>query len=145
MRRLLVTLVGLTLLLLPGRHSGAADGGQYVLIVNPKLAIDRVERGFVRDAYLGKVASWPGGATVRPLDLGAAAPERRRFGRELLGKSPAQLRAYWNQRVFSGNGTPPPSVESGAAAVTYVLATPGAIAYIPADVGPGGARVVQLE
>ena len=57
----------------------------------------------------------------------------------------AQLKNYWTQRIFSGTGVPPPQAGSAAAAIAYVLANPGALAYLPADVDPNGAKVVQLR
>jgi hypothetical protein len=52
---------------------------------------------------------------------------------------------YWNQQIFSGKGVPPPEADSTAAAVAYVLANPGAIAYLPADADPGRVKVIEVR
>ena len=62
-----------------------------------------------------------------------------------MRKTPAQLKSYWNQQIFSGKGVPPPEADSPAAAVAYVLANPGAIAYVPADTDPGRTRVIGVR
>jgi hypothetical protein len=49
------------------------------------------------------------------------------------------------QRIFSGKGTPAPELESGAAVVARVLADPGAVAYLPDNIDPGAAKVVQIR
>jgi ABC-type phosphate transport system substrate-binding protein len=124
---------------------GRAERDDYKLIVHPENEHTKLERTFVRDAYLKKAKTWSDGTTIRPIDLPNDVAARARFTREVIRKTPAQLRSYWNQRVYSGKGVPPPVVDGVAAAIAYVLATPGAIAYIPSGAYPEGARVVTLE
>ena len=78
-------------------------------------------------------------------DLTIAFPVRGRFSQEVLKKTPAQLKCYWNQQIFSGKGVPPPEAESPAAAVAYVLGNPGAIAYVPIDADTGRAKVIGVR
>jgi hypothetical protein len=141
----LAALLTLLTVLATGRASIAADRADYVVIVNAASSTTELDRSFVRDVYLRKATEWKGGATIRPVDLPAGSRERQQFVRDVIGKSPAQLRSYWNQRIFAGKGVPPPVAESAAAVVAYVVANPGAIGYIPAHVDAGGARVVRLR
>jgi hypothetical protein len=122
-----------------------ADGEAYKVIVHPSNPVTAVERAFVRDTFLKKATSWGHGPGLRPIDLGGAAPIRTRFSKEVLRKTRAQLRSYWNQQIFSGKGVPPPEATSVASAIAYVLDNPGAIAYVPADADVGRARVIRLE
>jgi hypothetical protein len=63
----------------------------------------------------------------------------------VLRKTPAQLRSYWTQRIFSGTGVPPPEAETPTAALAFVLANPGAVAYVPSTLDTGRARVVKAR
>jgi hypothetical protein len=117
----------------------------YVVVVNPGNPIRVVNREFLRAVYLKKRTSWWDGETIRPVGLSNRFPSRQRFAREILRKSPAQLRAYWNQQIFSGKGVPPLEFHSHAAVIAYVLRNHGAIAFLPASVDPDGAAVVTVQ
>jgi hypothetical protein len=127
----------------PSLASGAA--GDFKVIVHPDNPATSVDRDFLRRAYLKKATSWSHGSTIRPIDLAAGSAARTRFTRDVLKKTPSQLRSYWNQQIFSGKGVPPAEARTPAAAIAYVLANPGAVAYIPSDVDAGGAKVVELR
>jgi ABC-type phosphate transport system substrate-binding protein len=122
-----------------------AGTATFKVIVHPDNPADRVDRGFVRRAFLKKDLRWKHGASLRPIDLPRGTDARERFTRDVLKKSPAQLRNYWNQQVFSGKGVPPPEADSEDAAIAYVLANPGALGYLPSDADPQGAKVIQLD
>jgi ABC-type phosphate transport system substrate-binding protein len=121
-----------------------ASEERFKIIVHPDNPSDSVSRDFVRDAFLKKQTEWHG-HTLRPIDLTSKHVVRELFTKEVIRKSPSQLRTYWNQQVFSGKGVPPPEVESAADVVEYVLANPGAVGYLPADADPGKAKVIPLR
>jgi hypothetical protein len=121
-----------------------ASSEAYQVIVHPDSDVTGASRDFLRRVWLKKATTWPGGATVRPIDLPRDAPARGRFTREVIKKSPSQLRSYWNQQIFSGKGVPPPEADSLAAAISYVLDHPGAVAYVPADTDLRGAKVLDI-
>jgi hypothetical protein len=128
-----------------GHASAESKPGGYVVIVHPDNPVAAVGKDFVQEAYLKKTVAWGSGETLRPVDLSKRFPARERFGREILKKTPVQLRSYWNQRIFSGKGSPPPELDSEAAVVGYVIANRGAIGYLPAGSDPGRARVVKVD
>jgi hypothetical protein len=138
-------LVALALGLAGGPTAASADDKAYKVIVHPDSTVSSVSRELLRRIYLKKQSGWGDGRTARPIDLDAKTPVRDRFTRGVLKKSPSQLRAYWNAQIFSGKGTPPPVAKSTTAAIKYVLANPGAVAYIPADADPGGCRVIEID
>jgi hypothetical protein len=117
----------------------------YRLIVHPQNPRRLVSRAFVRDAFLKKTITWDDGEMIRPADLARPYASRGRFERELLGKTPAQLRAYWNQQIFSGKGVPPPALESEAAVIAYVRRHPGSLAYLPVSASTEGVAVVGIK
>ena len=117
----------------------------YKVIVNANNRATSIDRDFLRDAFLKKTEEWPDGETIRPVDLAPKFPAHDRFGREVLRKSPAQLKSYWNQQIFSGKGVPPPEADSVAAVVAFVVANPGAVGYVPSDTDVNGAKVVGIR
>jgi len=122
-----------------------AQDTQYRIIVHPSNAVTGVGRGFLRDAYLKKQTEWGHGEPLRPVNLSSKFTVHDQFTREVLQKTPAQLRSYWNQQIFSGKGVPPLEVNTTADVIAYVLANPGAIGYLPGDVDPGGARSIEVR
>ncbi len=120
-------------------------GPAFVVIVHPSNSASALDRDFVRDAFLKKVATWRNNETIRPVDLHRRLPLRARFTRDLLQKTPTQLRSYWNRLIFSGKGVPPPELASEEAVVSYVLANRGAVGYVSPATNPRGAKVVRLK
>ena len=120
-------------------------GPAFIIIVHPSNAVAALDRDFVRDAFLKKVATWRNNETIRPVDLHRRLPLRARFTRDLLQTTPTQLRSYWNRLIFSGKGVPPPELASEEAVVAYVLANRGAVGYVSPATNPRGARVVRLR
>jgi ABC-type phosphate transport system substrate-binding protein len=137
-------LVVVFLIALGGTRSLAEDV-KLKVIVHPDNPIVSVSRGFLRDAFLKKSTEWDGGEAIFPVDLSWRFAERRVFTEQVLQKTPAQVKAYWNQQIFSGKGVPPPEADSPRAVIAYVLANPGAVGYIPATTDPAGAKVVGVQ
>jgi ABC-type phosphate transport system substrate-binding protein len=125
--------------------ASASERRDYKVIVHPENPVSELDRQFLSDAYLRKASDWSRGETIRPIDLAARFAVRDLFVRDVLRKSNAQLKNYWNQQIFSGKGVPPPEADSPAAVVSYVLANPGAVGYLPVDADAGGAKVVKVR
>lgn len=137
----------LALAALPAAFAGASPtrSHDFKVIVHPDNPVTSVDRDFLRATFLKKTVRWSQGVTVRPIALSDRFPAHERFTREILGKTPAQMKAYWIQRVFSGTGIPPLEVDSAAAAIAQVLGDRGAIAYVPAGVDTDRAKVVGVR
>lgn len=124
---------------------GLAEDLKFKVIVHPDNPATSVSRGFLRDAFLKKSTEWAGGEAILPVDLSWRFAERSVFTEQVLQKTPAQVKNYWNQQIFSGKGVPPPEADSPAAVIAYVLANPGAIGYIPVNVDPIRAKVLLVQ
>jgi ABC-type phosphate transport system substrate-binding protein len=122
-----------------------AEDPEFKIIVNPKNPIASIDRTLLRNAFLKKESLWKGGETIRPVGVSSKFSARDRFVRSVLKKTPAQLKTYWTQQIFSGKGVPPPEADSAADVVRYVLAHPGAIGFVPADVDSRTAKVVEVK
>lgn len=125
--------------------ASAAGSEDYKIIVHPGNPATAIDRQFLRDAYLRKTNDWAGGAEILPIDLTARYSVRERFGHDVLKKTPSQLKNYWNQQIFSGKGVPPPEADTADSVVSYVLANPGAVGYVPLDADTREAKVIKVK
>lgn len=117
----------------------------YQVIVAPTSGVVALDRRFLSDVFLKKATRWPNGDNIFPVDLGPTSRIRARFSDEVVGRSLAAVRSYWQQIIFAGRGLPPPELADDAAVVRYVLGHPGAIGYVSTDADLGGARIVTVN
>ncbi len=109
---------------------------------NPAAALPREQ---VARLFMRKLRRWPDGAPAEPVDLAPGAPARDAFTRAVLGKSVGTVRAYWQQRIFSGAEVPPPEKPDDAAVLAYVRTHPAAVAYVSdAAALPSGVRELAV-
>jgi ABC-type phosphate transport system substrate-binding protein len=127
--------------------AGAADSGRsaYVLITHPGNPVSRLDRKFVAELFFRRATRWPDDTPARPVDLGPDSPARSRFSQEILSRSVASVRSYWQQQIFSGQGLPPPELAGDDAVVSYVVSHPGAIGYVAYGTSLNGARTVDVN
>jgi hypothetical protein len=104
-----------------------------------------VDRELLGDVFLKKVTAWPDGSVVRPADLAPSSAVRRRFTEEVLRRSIAEVKSYWQQRIFSGRDVPPPEFDTDDEAVGYVLKYEGAVAYVSGEAELRGAKVLAVR
>jgi ABC-type phosphate transport system substrate-binding protein len=141
---LLLVIAWLAFCAWPASATGGTSMAAYKVIVHPTNPISSVERKFLEDAFLKKVVTWPGGASIRPADLAASSPVRRTFSEEVLMRSVNAVRAYWQQHIFSGRALPPPELDTNDDVVHYVLKHEGAVGYLSAGASQGDCKVVDV-
>ncbi|MDO8960349.1 MAG: hypothetical protein Q7U85_11510 [Rhodocyclaceae bacterium] len=103
---------------------------ELVVVANPRSGIERLTQEDVTNIYLGRYRHLASGLTAEPVDLAGDAALKVRFYRALVGKNLAEINAYWARLVFSGRTRPPHVAENVEAALHYVAAHPGALAYV---------------
>ncbi len=136
--KLCVALSGLLLAL----SSGLA-GAEVVMVVsakNPTASLNAEQAG---DIFLSSGASFPGGGKAMPVDLAEGSPQRDEFYSKTVGKSPAQVKAYWAKIVFTGTGRPPKALSDNAAVKKLVADNPSAIGYIDKSAVDASVKVVM--
>jgi ABC-type phosphate transport system substrate-binding protein len=116
-----------------------------VVIVHPANRASRIDRQFLAEAFLRRATRWPDDTPIRPVDLGPDARARIRFSEEVLSRSVASVRSYWQQRIFSGQGLPPPELPDDESVVAYVLSHPGAIGYVGPGAALNGTKTVEVN
>jgi ABC-type phosphate transport system substrate-binding protein len=116
----------------------------YQVIVHPSNAAATVGRPFLEDAFLKKVTMWPNGQVILPADLAPSSRVRRQFTEDVLKRSVGAVRAYWQQRIFSGRDLPPPEFESDDDVVKYVLRREGTVGYVSGAANLNGCKVLTV-
>lgn len=145
MRGILALLTVSAIAALTAPVSGEPRPPVYEVIVNPGNSMTTVNRQLLADAFLKKTTEWPGGETVKPVDLPPGSPVRNRFSEEVIHRSVAEVKGYWQQRIFSGRDTPPPELDSDEEVVGYVMKHQGGVGYVSGGASIGGARIVGVR
>ena len=141
-RPLVLALVAATL----GASAPAVARAQEVRVVvnaaNPEtsLAHDEVARLFLK-----KVTTWKDGKPVAPVDQSEGSAVRATFSRQLLGKDVAAVKAYWQQAIFTGRGSPPPQKASDDEVLAFVASNPNAVGYVSGGATlPAGVKAIAI-
>jgi ABC-type phosphate transport system substrate-binding protein len=138
---LVVTFNGLAV----GRVVADETPQSFVVIVNAESAESSATRQFVTDVFLKKTTHGPRGEQLRPVDLRPDSVTRSRFSDAVLRRSVSAVRNYWQQRIFTGRGVPPPEFESDTAVLRYVKLHPGAIGYVSAQADCREVKVLAIR
>jgi ABC-type phosphate transport system substrate-binding protein len=127
--------------------AAAALGAEpaFRVVVNESNLVSSLSREELSDLFLKKNSAWPDGTLVLPVDQFEKAEIRDGFNRQVHHKSNAAVRAYWQQRIFSGRDIPPPEKESDAAVIDFVRRNPGAIGYVSAESLVAGVKIVAVR
>jgi ABC-type phosphate transport system substrate-binding protein len=120
--QLLAALIGLW-------TDAAPASGQVAVIAHRSVPAAAIDRTQLLDFYTGDERAWANGQPVVAMDLAARTEIREAFYR-YLGKTSSRMRSIWLKRKLSGDGDPPPALETEEAMLARVSATPGAIGFI---------------
>jgi ABC-type phosphate transport system substrate-binding protein len=124
-----------------------AQSGKYVVVVNPRNPIKRLNATQLSKIYLGKLQGWDIDGKIEPvvvLDQKAGSPLRAQFTQDILRKSVAEADAYWRQEIYAGRSFPPLE-QSEDEALTQVRTSIGGIAYVSATADLKGVKVVSVR
>lgn len=112
---------------------GANERG-FKLIVNAANPVERLPRRTVEQFFIPKrLARWPDGNPVEPVDLPNNSDVRQAFSLAVLQKTVNRVHRYWQGRIFSGRGVPPPQRSGSEEVLQFVKARPSAIGYVASE------------
>lgn len=116
------------------------------VIVNPELG-STISKEDIARIYLGKQSQLADGTSIIPLDIDSGHPAYTQFSRQVLNKTPTQLRAYWARQIFSGGSRPPKSVNNQQQLIKMVRSDKQCIAYVtnPETLPLNGLRIVTFS
>lgn len=123
----------------------SATAQNYKVVVNSSNNVSSLSQKQVSDFFLKKTSQWPNGTTIMPVDLNSNVSTRVAFSKGIHGKSVAQIRAYWQQAVFAGKGTPPTELQTDAKVIDYVRRNSGAIGYVSRNANTSGVKVLNIN
>jgi len=143
-RRRVLALCALSLALAgTGAHAGEPPP-DFKVIAHAARPDTKVGRAFLADAFLKNVTRWADNENVHPVDQRPNTAVRRRFSESVLKRSVPAVKTYWQQRIFSGRGVPPPELDSDEAVVRWVEEHPGAVGYINGSASAGRTKVLAV-
>lgn len=140
----LVAVLGLISALVPGRSRAGGSGG-FKVVVNAANPVATLERRFLEDVFLKRITRWSGGGFIHPVDLTPDSSPRRQFSEDVLHRSVAAVKNYWQQLIFSGRDVPPPEVDTDDQVIRYILKHPGGVGYVSATAAVEGVKVLSLR
>ena len=126
MTKLRIVLASLALLFGAGRLS--AQG--YIVVVNAANPISTLSKSTANDIFLKRSVRWDDGQAAAPVNLDRASAARDAFSRAVHGKSASAVESFWQEQIFAGKETPPPTRSSDADVLAFVRSKPGAIGYV---------------
>ncbi|MFT3850774.1 MAG: hypothetical protein QM739_19520 [Propionivibrio sp.] len=92
--------------------------------------------------FMGRWRQLPSGIAAQPVDLPVDSAERIAFYRQLVNKSPSEIKAYWSRLIFSGGARPPVSPDSREEQIQILSLTQGAIGYLERSMVDGRVKIV---
>jgi ABC-type phosphate transport system substrate-binding protein len=113
-----------------------------VVVVSAKSPVGALSKAQVEDIFLGRTIRFPDGALVVAIDQPEGSAIRNEFYDKVVGKTAAQIKAYWSKIIFTGRGQPPPSVSNTVEMMKRISANPAAIGYIDRDMMNDSVRAV---
>jgi ABC-type phosphate transport system substrate-binding protein len=142
MRLLAIAILPLAIL-----GAGVRRPDAHVLVVvnaaNPDRELTRERLSMI---FLRQVELWEDGHEILPVDQIDKSAARAVFARDVHGRSISALKRYWQERIFSGNESPPPERVTDSEVLTYVRTNPGAIGYVLEGQELGsGIKVIQVR
>ena len=120
--------------------AGAASANDEVVVI-ASGALPKVDLPTLQRLYTGRIVS-VGQQAATPLNLPAGDPLRKRFLEGILSQTEEQYTGYWLVRRYVGKGAPPPEFATVDEMLRQLVATPGAVAYVPVSKVPPGANII---
>jgi ABC-type phosphate transport system substrate-binding protein len=142
MKKIYIIIIAVFLLTI---GSASTFAQEYKIIVNSGNSIDALTKKELSDYFLKKKTTWTGNTSVLPIDLNSSSATRAVFSKEIHNKSISQVRAFWQQSVFSGKASPPTELENDIAVINYIKSHKDAIGYISSKSSPSGVKVINIK
>lgn len=114
------------------------------VIANPSVTAT-VSSKDVERIFLGKSSAFSDGSVAVPINSKDGNQARGEFDQTVLGRSTAQVSAFWSKQIFTGKGMPPKEVSSDEEMVQTVSTTPGAIGYVDSSAVNDSVKVLVLN
>jgi len=138
----LINRIGLVAIAIALGMSSAVAEADVVAVVSAKSPIAALDKSQVADIFLGKASRFPNGLQAVPIDQAEGSAVRDEFYGKVVGKTAAQIKAYWSKIIFTGRGQPPTSVSNSIEMKKRISDNPAAIGYIDRSLVDDSLRIV---
>ncbi|MCG8671838.1 MAG: hypothetical protein MI867_20710 [Pseudomonadales bacterium] len=101
-----------------------------VVVVNNANPTEKMSERELIDMYMGRNLYFANGQLALRLDHSPKSSVRRDFYRQLVGKTVAQVNAYWARLLFTGTAAPPHVIPDKSEVIEAVKKNVNAIGYI---------------
>ncbi len=122
----------------------ANDKGTYKVIVNAANPTSVISREKLSKFFLKKLTKWDNGREVHPIDLVDNSRVRKTFTKEIHKKRVWNIRAYWQNQIFTGRRVPPPELTNEKDVVMIVEKDSLAIGYVSASLPIDSSKIKVL-
>ena len=131
------------LLLLVGTLFAASSFASIAVIVHPSNE-SQLDTSSIERLFMGRLNSFENGRPAIPINAAAGTPTRDIFNQRVIGRSDAQINAYWSRLLFTGKGTPPREMTSDQEILSAVAENKDAIGYVASSSVTDAVRVVAV-
>lgn len=116
----------------------------YKVIVNVENELSSTTKEDISNYFLKKKTKWNNQLSVIPVNLIPNSNTRILFSEDIHSKSVNQIRAYWQQSIFSGNLAPPIELETDLKIITFVKNNKRAIGYVSSETSTEAVKVLTI-
>jgi ABC-type phosphate transport system substrate-binding protein len=104
---------------------------EVVVVAHAKSDIAAVDANVLKDLFLGKTSK-VAGLEVRAVNLPDSSALKMEFDEKVVGKDAGKMKAYWSNRIFTGQGKPLDQVDNEAAMLEWLGNNKDGIGYMSA-------------
>lgn len=118
-----------------------------IVVVNAANPTTSLKREQLSQIFLRHTSTWSTGGEILPVDQIDRSPAYLAFARDIMRQSESALKRYWQERIFSGNESPPPERVTDSEVLVYVRSNTGAIGYVRegTDLGAGVKSITIVD
>lgn len=101
-----------------------------------------LDKNAIERIYMGKTNNFDNGRAALPINAAKGNATREEFNSLVIGRTDAQVNAYWSKLLFTGKGTPPKELATDNEVIATVSANEDAIGYVDAASVTAAVKVV---
>jgi len=113
------------------------------VILNPKNPV-KLTQDEIKNIFMGKVRSFPDGASSKPVDQSEGQAIRNAFYEKVANKSESEMKVYWSNLIFTGYGVPPKTFANDDEVKKFVKETSNGIGYIDSKSVDGSIKEILI-
>ena len=116
----------------------------YVVTNKDNNSINALNKPFLKDIFFDRRRFSADGKAITPLDQDKKGETYKEFYQKLVNMSQRKLKKYWMKKVFTGQATPPKSVQSDKQVISYILNNMNAVGYIQAEAMSDSLKIIYI-